>query len=106
MITPLAQELKQWKSRFRGGRPGQQLFVCVIFINHTCGFYQFIHVQISFYLYYRWREEGESEALRHQEKVQQVEREKMDAVLALKKKIDTLEVSKTNEISRLQDIHR
>ena len=53
----------------------------------------------------RWREEAESEALRHQEKLQQVEREKMDAVLALKKKIDALEVNKTNEISRLQDIH-
>jgi hypothetical protein len=44
--------------------------------------------------------------LRHQEKLQQLEREKMDAVLALKKKIDVLEVNKTNEISRLQDIHR
>ena len=55
---------------------------------------------------FRWREEAESEAARHQDKLQQVEREKMDAVLALKKKIDALEVSKTNEISRLQDIHR
>ena len=57
-------------------------------------------------LHYRWREEAESEASRHQEKLQQVEREKMDAVLALKKKIDALEVSKTNEISRSQDVHR
>lgn len=48
----------------------------------------------------------ESEALRHQEKMQQMEREKTDAVLALKKRIDIMEVSKTNEISRLQDIHR
>ena len=59
-----------------------------------------------FYVHCRWREEAESEALRHQEKLQQMEREKMDAVLALKKKIDALEVSKTNEIGRLQDIHR
>ena len=44
--------------------------------------------------------------MRHQEKLQQMEREKMDAVLALKKKMDALEVSKTNEIGRLQDIHR
>ena len=54
----------------------------------------------------RWREEAESEASRYQEKLQQLEREKMDAVLALKKKIDALEVSKTNEINRLQDVHR
>ena len=59
-----------------------------------------------FYVHCRWREEAESEALRHQEKLQQMEREKMDAVLALKKKMDALEVSKTNEIGRLQDIHR
>ena len=44
--------------------------------------------------------------MRHQEKLQQMERDKMDAVLTLKKKIDALEVSKTNEISRLQDLHR
>ena len=48
----------------------------------------------------------ESEATRHLDKLQQLEREKVDAVLALKKKIDALEVSKTNEINRLQDIHR
>ena len=44
--------------------------------------------------------------MRHQEKLQQMERDKMDAVLTLKKKIDALEVSKSNEISRLQDLHR
>ena len=65
-----------------------------------------MHDDLFIYTACRWREETESEALRHQEKLQQVEREKMDAVLALKKKIDALEVNKTNEISRLQDIHR
>ena len=100
VIFPLAQELKQWKNRFREGRPGPQKLLLVTLVV-------FIHVyDLNFYLHYRWREEAESEALRHQERLQQVEREKMDAVLALKKKIDTLEVSKTNEISRLQDIHR
>ena len=63
-------------------------------------------MSVGYVLCSRWREEAESEAFRHQEKLQQSEREKMDAVLALKKKIDMLEVSKTNEISRLQDIHR
>ena len=63
-------------------------------------------MSLGVFLRCRWREEAESEASRHQEKLQQMEREKMDAVLALKKKIDGLEVSKTNEISRLQDIHR
>ena len=48
----------------------------------------------------------ESEALRFQERLQQVERERVDAVTALKKKVDLVEVAKTNEISRLQEIHR
>ena len=45
------------------------------------------------------------ESIRYQERLQQLEKEKTDVVLTLKKKIDTLEVSKTNEIGRLQDIH-
>ena len=53
----------------------------------------------------RWREEAEMESIRYQERLQQLEKEKTDVVLTLKKKIDTLEVSKTNEIGRLQDIH-
>ena len=48
----------------------------------------------------------ESEGVRWQEKVQNLEREKADAVLSLKKKIDSMEVSRTNEISRLQAVHR
>ena len=48
----------------------------------------------------------ESEASRFQERLQQVERERVDAVTALKRKVDLVEVAKTNEISRLQDIHR
>ena len=48
----------------------------------------------------------ESEASRFQERLQQVERERIDTVTALKRKVDLVEVAKTNEISRLQEIHR
>lgn len=48
----------------------------------------------------------EGETTRHQERLEQLEREKTDSILALRKKIDGLEVAKTNEISRLQEIHR
>ena len=48
----------------------------------------------------------ESEASRLQERLQQVDRERVDAVTALKRKVDLVEVAKTNEISRLQEIHR
>ena len=48
----------------------------------------------------------ESEASQFQERLQQVERERVDAVTALKRKVDLVEVAKTNEISRLQEIHR
>jgi hypothetical protein len=54
----------------------------------------------------RWKEELEVDGSRWQEKLEQVEREKTDAVLALRRKIDSMEVSKTNEISRLQGVHR
>ena len=42
----------------------------------------------------------------HKERIEQLERDKTDSVLALKKKMDTLEVEKTNEISQLQEMHR
>ena len=54
----------------------------------------------------RWREELEAEASRQREKLEQMERDKTDSVLALRKKIDSLDVTKANEISRLQEIHR
>lgn len=54
----------------------------------------------------RWKDELEAEGTRWQEKLQQVDREKTDAVLALRRKMGSIEVSKTNEISRLQGIHR
>ena len=43
---------------------------------------------------------------RGREKLEQAEREKTDALLALRRKLDALEVSRTNEISRLQGVHR
>ena len=48
----------------------------------------------------------EAEASRFQERLQEMERERVDAVTALKRKVDLVEVAKTNEISRLQEIHR
>ena len=54
----------------------------------------------------RWREETESEASRFQERLQQVERERVDAVTSLRKKVESVDVVKANEISRLQEIHR
>lgn len=35
-----------------------------------------------------------------------MERDKTDTVLALRKKIESLEIAKTSEISQLQEIHR
>ena len=57
-------------------------------------------------LFPRWREETESEASRFQEHLQQAERERVDAVTALRRKVDSVEVVKANEISRLQEVHR
>ena len=54
----------------------------------------------------RWREETESEALWFQECLQQAERERVDAVTALRRNVDLVEVVKANEISSLQEIHR
>ncbi len=46
-----------------------------------------------------------ADSTRFQDKLTFLEHEKTDAVLALKKRIDTLEISKTNEIGRLKDVH-
>ena len=43
--------------------------------------------------------------MRFQDKLTHLEQEKTDAVIAIKKKLDALEISKTNEIGRLQDLH-
>jgi len=43
--------------------------------------------------------------MRFQERLQQAERERVDAVTSLRKKVDSVEVVKANEISRLQEIH-
>ncbi len=45
-----------------------------------------------------------ADATRFQDKLTFLEHEKTDAVLALKKKLDVLEISKTNEIGRLKDV--
>ena len=46
------------------------------------------------------------EATRHSEQVRQLEQEKLDSVAAERKKLETLEMSKNNEIGKLQAIHR
>ena len=52
------------------------------------------------------RGDGVREASQFQERLQQAERERVDAVTALRRKVDSVEVVKANEISRLQEIHR
>ena len=54
----------------------------------------------------RWREELETEAAHHRERLEQAEGEKNDSLLALRKKMEALELSKTNEIAQLQQVHR
>ena len=56
--------------------------------------------------WHRWKEELDAETSHHKERLEQLERDKTDSVLALRKKIATLETEKTNEISQLQEIHR
>ena len=56
-------------------------------------------------LFPRWQEEAESEASRFQERLQQAERERVDTVTALRRKVDSVEVVKASEISRLQEFH-
>lgn len=53
----------------------------------------------------RWKEEAAADVLRFQEKFILLEQEKTDAVLVVKKKMDALEVTKTNELGRLKDVH-
>ena len=54
----------------------------------------------------RWKEELEVEVKRWQEKVQQLEKEKSEAVLSLKCKLDSVEVSKITDVNTLKDLHR
>jgi len=46
------------------------------------------------------------ELARHSEQLKQLEREKMDAVIMGRKKLEALEASKNNEIEKLQSLHR
>lgn len=46
------------------------------------------------------------EAARYSERAQQLEREKLDSVVAERKKLEALEISKINEIEKLQAVHR
>lgn len=46
------------------------------------------------------------EATRHAERVQQLEQEKLDSTIAQRKKLEALEISKTNEMEKLQAVHR
>ena len=54
----------------------------------------------------RWKEELETEGARWRERLEEAEREKTDTVQALRRKLDSQEMSRTNEISRLQSVHR
>ena len=54
----------------------------------------------------RWKEELEGEASHWKERLETSEREKIDAILALKKKMESLEIAKANEIAKLQETHR
>lgn len=54
----------------------------------------------------RWREEQEMEAVRHSERIQQLEQAKLDGVMAERKKLEAFEISKNNEIEKLQAVHR
>ena len=65
-----------------------------------------MHGYHYFCCYGRWREEQEMEATRHSERVRQLEQEKLDSVAAERKKLEALEISKNNEIEKLQAIHR
>ncbi len=65
-----------------------------------------MYVIIVLNLVYRWRDELEAEVMRSQEKIQLLESEKTDSVLSLRRKLDSLEVTKTNEISRLKELQR
>ncbi len=59
----------------------------------------------SFFLSNRWKEEVTADTLRFQEKLTLLEQEKTDSVLVVKKKMNALEITKTNELSRLKDVH-
>ena len=48
---------------------------------------------------------GGGRASRFQERLQQAERERVDTVTALRRKVDSVEVVKASEISRLQEFH-
>jgi hypothetical protein len=54
----------------------------------------------------KWREELETETAHHRERLEQADRDKTDSMLALRKKMEALGLSKTNEIAQLQEIHR
>ncbi len=58
-----------------------------------------------FFKFFRWKEEVATDTLRFQEKLKFLEQEKTDAILIMKKKMDALEIAKTNELGRLKDVH-
>ena len=86
-MYPLLAELgcKHWRNPSTEGRQGVEIVVCVL-----CS-----HAPV----YIRWRE---SESSRCQERLQQAER---DAAVVLKSRLDALQESKTDEITRLQETH-
>jgi len=95
---------KPWKSPSKEENQGQWTDGLVLRGKEVC---QWIYGNLIrvYPLSPRWREETESDAMRFQERLQQAERERVDAVTSLRKKVDSVEVVKANEISRLQEIH-
>ena len=71
--------------------------LCVVSYIPTSGCHGFLK---------RWREELETETAHHRERLEQADRDKTDSMLALRKKMEALGLSKTNEIAQLQEIHR
>ena len=54
----------------------------------------------------RWKEEREEDASHNTLRLQQTEKEKMDAIASYKRKVESLELSKANELERTQETHR
>ena len=54
----------------------------------------------------RWKEELRIETSHHKERLEQLERDQTHSLLALRKKMESLEITKTNEIAQMQKTHR
>ena len=104
----LVTEYKHWKSPFREEK--KSMYVLQYVYTCTCIYMYMLAkacvVACVCTCICRWKEELEVQSTHQRERLEQLERDKVDSVLALRKKMESLELAKTNDMAQLQETHR